>query len=102
MKSHRRFALTIALLAATAIFLQARGRTETLPSREPLASPHYQLGPWTGTHVPMQQDILAILGPGDFLQRFYQNTSVSQPYVDRFLAYFRGNVVPQLDRRIPR
>jgi EpsI family protein len=36
----------------------------------------------------MQQDVLDILGPGDFLQRFYENTSVSQPYVDLFLAYF--------------
>lgn len=88
MKSHWRFAVTIALLAATAIFLQARSRTETLPNREPLASLPFQLGPWTGTDVPMQQDVLAILGPGDFLQRFYENASVSQPYIDFFLAYF--------------
>jgi len=88
VKSHWRFAVTVALLAATAIFLQARGRTETFPSREPLASLPYQLGPWAGTDVPMQQDVLEIPGPGDFLQRFYENTSVSQPYVDFFLAYF--------------
>ncbi len=88
MKSHWRFALTVVLLATTAIFLQARGRNETLPSHEPLASLPYQLGSWDGTDVPMQPDVLAILGPGDFLQRFYENTSVSQPYVDLFLAYF--------------
>ena len=88
MKSHWRFAVTVALLAATAIFLQARGQHETLPSREPLAALPYQLGDWTGTDVPMQQDVLDILGPGDFLQRFYQNTSIPQRYVDLFLAYF--------------
>jgi EpsI family protein len=88
VKSHWRFAVTVALLAATAIFLHARGQHETLPSREPLPALPYQLGDWTGTDVPMQQDVLDILGPGDFLQRFYQNTSIPQPYVDLFLAYF--------------
>jgi EpsI family protein len=88
VKSHWRFAITAALLAITAIFLQARGRTEILPNREPLASLPYQLGDWAGTDVPMQPDVLEILGPGDFLQRFYENTRISQPYVDLFLAYF--------------
>jgi EpsI family protein len=88
VKPNWRFAVTVALLAATAIFLQARGRNESLPSREPLASLPYQIGPWAGTDIPMQPDVLDILGPGDFLQRFYENTSVSQPYVDLFLAYF--------------
>ncbi len=88
MKSHWRFAVTAVLLAATAIFLQARGRNEILPSREPLASLPYELGEWTGTDLPMQQDVLDILGPGDFLQRFYENTAASQPYVDLFVAYF--------------
>jgi EpsI family protein len=36
----------------------------------------------------MQQDVLDILGPGDFLQRFYESTAASQPYVDLFVAYF--------------
>jgi len=88
VKSNWRFAVTAVLLAITAIFLQARGRNEILPSREPLASLPHQLGEWTGTDVPMQQDVRDILGPGDFLQRFYENTSASQPYVDLFLAYF--------------
>lgn len=88
MTSHWRFAATVVLLAITAIFLQARGHNETLPGRDPLSSLPHQLGAWTGTDLPMQQDVLDILGPGDFLQRFYQNTSVSQPYIDLFLAYF--------------
>jgi len=88
VKSNWRFVITVALLATTAIFLQARGQREILPNREPLAALPYQLEEWTGTDVAMQQDVLDILGPGDFLQRFYENTSVPQPYVDLFLAYF--------------
>jgi EpsI family protein len=88
VKTDWRFVITVALLATTAIFLQARGQHETLPSRQPLASLPYQLGDWAGTDEAMQHDVLDILGPGDFLQRFYENTSVRQPYVDLFLAYF--------------
>jgi EpsI family protein len=88
VKSNWRFVITVVLLATTAIFLQARGQHEIVPSREPLASLPYQLGDWAGTDVAMQQDVLDILGPGDFLQRFYENTSARQPYVDLFLAYF--------------
>lgn len=88
MKSNWRFAVTAVLLATTAVFLQARGHNEIFPNREPLASLPYQLGEWAGTDLAMQQDVLDILGPGDFLQRFYENTSVRQPYVDLFLAYF--------------
>ena len=88
MNSHWRFALTAALLATAAIVLQARGHNEILPARQPLASLPYQLGMWAGTDVPMQPDVLDVLGPGDFVQRFYQNTSATEPGVDLFLAYF--------------
>jgi EpsI family protein len=88
MKSHWRFILTATLLTTTAIFLRARGHNEIFPNRQPLASLPYQLGPWAGTDVPMEQDVREVLGPGDFLQRFYENTSAVQPSVDLFLAYF--------------
>jgi hypothetical protein len=86
VKSHWRFVISAALLASTAIFLQARGSRETLPTREPLSSLPYQLGEWTGSDDPMQKDVLEILSPGDFLQRFYENTQVGQLYVDLFPA----------------
>ena len=88
MNSPWKFAIAAALLAATAIFLQARNRHETLPPREPLASLPYQFGSWTGTDVAIQPDVLAVLGPGDFLQRTYESTAGPEPYVDLFLAYF--------------
>jgi len=88
MTSQWRFLLIAGLLSATALFLQARGRSELLPSREPLSSLPNQLGPWAGTDVPLESEVREILGPGDFLQRFYENTSANQPAVDLFIAYF--------------
>jgi len=88
MKSHWRFAVVALLLAGTAILLQARSRRENVPPHQPLASFPHQLGEWTGADVPISQNILDVLGAGDFLLRIYENSSVPQPYVDLFLAYF--------------
>jgi EpsI family protein len=88
VKSNLRFAMIAILLAGTAIFLQARSRSEILPVHEPLASFPQQLGEWTGTDVDIPADALDVLGPGDFLFRVYQNTAVTEPDVEMFLAYF--------------
>ena len=88
MSSHSRFAVVAVLLAATALFLHVRSRNEILPSREPLADFPHQLGEWTGTDVAIQQEVLDVLGAGDFLLRVYQDSLRRQPYVDLFLAYF--------------
>jgi len=87
MRSNLRFAAITALLAATAIFLHARRRTEILPAHQPLASFPYKLGQWTGADVDIPADILDVLGPGDFLFRVYQSAA-NEPDVDIFLAYF--------------
>jgi EpsI family protein len=83
-----RFVLAAALIASAAIFLQARTRGEVFPPRLPLQQFPHQLGAWTGTDVPIQSDVLEILGPGDFLLRIYQNSETAQPYVDLYIAYF--------------
>ena len=88
MSSHYRFAVVAALLAATALFLHARGRNEVLPAREPLAAFPHELGAWRGTDLAIQQDVLDVLGAGDFLLRVYQDSSRRQPYIGLFLAYF--------------
>jgi EpsI family protein len=46
------------------------------------------VGSWSGRNIAMSQDVLNILGPGDFLLRVYQNQAVPEPYVDLFIAYF--------------
>ncbi len=88
MSSHLRFALAATLLAATALLLHARNRNEILAPREPFASFPHQLGEWEGSDVSIAQDVRDVLGPGDFLLRVYQGTSVRQPSVALFLAYF--------------
>ncbi len=88
MRSHLRFALAVALLATTAVFLHGRSRGEIIPKSEPLTSLPRQLGEWTGVDVPIPQDALDVLGPGHFLLRVYQNRALQQPYVDLFVAYF--------------
>ncbi len=90
MTSTLRFTFAVILIAATAIFLQARGRNEVFPSRLPLKSFPLQLDAWTGTDVAMEKDVLDVLGPGDFLLRIYQDQAKQQPYVDLFIAYFRS------------
>ena len=83
-----RFLLAVALLATTAVFLQAHGRVEHFPSRLPLASFPKQLNGWNGTDVSIDQDVLDVLGAGDFLLRVYRAEAVKGPYVDLFIAYF--------------
>jgi len=88
MKGSWRFFAAATLLIATALFLHARSSTEAVPPREPLDSFPHQLGAWSGTDVTIPQDILDILGAGDFLLRVYREPDLSQPYVDLFVAYF--------------
>jgi EpsI family protein len=83
-----RFILAAALIASAAIFLQARGRNEIFPLRLPLQTFPTQLSSWTGTDIPIDKDVLEVLGPGDFLLRVYQDPAKKQPFVDLFIAYF--------------
>jgi EpsI family protein len=86
MGSTLRFFLAAALILSAAVFLQARGHREVFPPRLPLKSFPSQLGPWNGTEIPIDKEVLDVLGPGDFLLRAYQEEA--QPYVDLFIAYF--------------
>jgi EpsI family protein len=83
-----RFVIAALMLLTTGIFLQARSRREVLPPRQQLNAFPSDLGNWTGRDVPMSQDVLNILGPGDFLVRVYRNQVQPQPYIDLFIAYF--------------
>ena len=88
MSSKVRFLSAVALLAATAIFLHARSRNEILPARQPLKGFPQQLGEWSGTDIAISQDVLDVLGQGDFLLRAYQDDSGTRPDIDLFVAYF--------------
>jgi EpsI family protein len=88
VNSTLRFLIAAALLAVTAIFLHDRSRNEVVPVRQSFDTFPQQLGEWSGTDIPIPQDVLDVLGPGDFLLRVYQDDSGRNPDVDLFMAYF--------------
>ncbi len=83
-----RFPLSAALIALTAILLQGRGHTEIIPKRLPLSAFPAQLGNWDSTLLGLDQKTLERLGPGDFMERVYQDPTRQLPTVDVFIAYF--------------
>jgi EpsI family protein len=82
-----RFGVAVFLLAGTGTFLQFRGN-EVLPARQAFISFPHQLGSWEGKDVDISNDVLDVLGPGDFLFRDYTDDSSSEPPVNLFIAYF--------------
>jgi len=82
----KRFAAAAALMLFAAVFLQARQRAEVFPARAPLDSFPRDVGSWSGTDVPLDNDTLKVLGPGDFLLRSY--TDDQGVPLDLFIAYF--------------
>jgi EpsI family protein len=82
-----RFATVAVLLAGTGLFLQTRARNPFVPSRISLASFPVQLKNWSSTDLPIPNEILKTLGPGEFLQRRYVAERTQQPTVDLYLAY---------------
>lgn len=87
MKQHWRFALSVVLLAGTALVLEARNGTEIIPQRAPLSSFPHALDGWNSSDVQITQDVLDVLGQGDFLLRDYRDAG-SQRSVYLFIAYF--------------
>src|SRR5712692_4731129 len=84
-----RFATAVTLLAGAVLLLHARNSGEIIPSREPLNSFPLAFQGWTSNgNIPLTQDTLDVLGPGDFLLRDYQNQRGGGSPVDFFIAYF--------------
>lgn len=77
----------MALLAGTTLFIHSHSQAEHLPPRMELTEFPLTLGDWSGTDVPITDDVREILGPGDFVQRVYRHAP-EEPSVDLFLAYF--------------
>ena len=82
-----RFVLAALLIGATALFLHARP-PEVFPPRLPLQSFPMQLGPWRGTDIPLDKEILQVLGPGEFMVRDYSLADKSVPPTNLYIAYF--------------
>ena len=81
--SFRSWVVAVPMLA-TAIGLQAHSSGDvkhvgSLPS---------QIGGWTGRDIPISQEELDILGPGEYLQRDYENASQLQPKINLYVPFF--------------
>ncbi len=46
-----------------------------------------QIGGWTGSDIPISRQELAILGPGEYLQRDYANASQMQPKINLYIPF---------------
>jgi EpsI family protein len=85
--SWRRFLSVALLLGASVVLLEARGTTEVLPPHKHLVEFPADVREWHGSDVPLTQDTLDVLGPGEFLSRDYRQSSFEPP-VGLFIAYF--------------
>ncbi len=83
-----RFIVAAALMAATAVILQAHSRNEFFPPRQPLSSLPLRLDGWQGQDYSLDERTRDILGPGEFLVRDYENPTAPQPPIGLFIAYF--------------
>ena len=82
-----RFTVVALLLAGTALFLHARTDGQFIPPRIALSSFPVAVKSWLGADIPIPQGTLKGLGPGEFLQRTYENQETGQPDVDLYVAY---------------
>lgn len=80
-----RFLLPALLLLATATGLQAHSQDEVLYHVGTLPM---QIGGWTGTNEPIDDESLEILGHGEFIERAYEETQHPQPDIDLLIAYY--------------
>lgn len=85
--SAARFFSVAALMLVAGVLLQARGRLERIPEREPLADLPRQVGKWEGYDRPILPEVRQVLGDGDFLARLYSR-SQDEPFIELFVAYF--------------
>jgi EpsI family protein len=76
------------MLVATGILLLIRNTGEVFPPRIPLASFPDRFGDWLGTDLPLSQQDLEILGPGEFVVREYNDQTEQTLPVNLYIAYF--------------
>lgn len=87
LSSWPRFIAVAALLAATALLLALRNKSEFLPAHEALSSFPPQIGNRLARDLPLSADELEVLGPGQFLLRDYLSAA-DEPPINLFIAFF--------------
>jgi exosortase D (VPLPA-CTERM-specific) len=97
-----RFGIVAVSMLATAIGLQAKSSTEIARHVGSMPS---QIGSWRGTDIPIDQETLHILGPGEYLFRDYENASQPQPSINLYVPFFpsqkAGDTIHSPDHCLP-
>ncbi len=85
-----RYWVVVCLLSCTALVLHGRGDVDKVPSSEPINLMPMQIAGLTGREEPIDDQVLQILGKGDFLNRVYEahGGNGAQPPVGLFIGYF--------------
>ena len=85
-----RYWIVVCLLLSTALVLNGRGDADKVPQSEPISQMPKHIGPWSSRDEPIDDQVLQILGKGDFLNRIYDvvDGKSSVPPVGLFIGYF--------------
>jgi EpsI family protein len=71
-----RYWTVVLLLVATAFILFHRGDRDNVPPSDPLSQMPKTIDGWNSRDFPLDEETLAILGKGDFLNRMYYSPSL--------------------------
>jgi len=96
-----RFGLVAVPMLATAIGLLAHSSSPTVPHAGSLP---LQIDGWTGIDIPIDQQTLNILGPGEYLLRDYENASQPESinlYIPFFPTQKAGDTIHSPDHCLP-
>jgi EpsI family protein len=85
-----RFWFVVVLLLAAAVVLHARGDVDRVPPSTPLSQMPQTIGPWNGVDVPLDAEVLQVLGKGVFLNRTYLPGSSAHAANDATVGLFIG------------
>lgn len=85
-----RYWVVVCLLAGTALALNRRSDVDTVPHSDPLSVMPTHIGPWSSRDEPIDDQVLQILGKGEFLNRIYEATDSKDRLssVGLFIGYF--------------
>lgn len=88
MRSAKFWAVFV-LLIATAFVLESRGDTDRVPTSEPLSLMPQTIDGMTSQEYPLDDETLAVLGKGDFLNRVYSDPArAAAAPISLFIGYF--------------
>ncbi len=87
-----RYWVVLLLLASVWTTLHLRAAVDRVPPSKDLALLPQTIGRWKGQDVPIQPDILSVLGDGRFLDRNYTDpaptSQPAEPPISLFIGYF--------------